>query len=82
MNPIFWDNPQDDFAFSLFDLDWDVFEAHIKGSVHRVPVIGETGIKSTVCGPESFTPDHKPLLGTHKSLSLSLCLLLSFSLRD
>lgn len=64
MNPIFWDNPQDDFAFSLFDLDWDVFEAHIKGSVNRVPIIEETGIKSTVCGPESFTPDHKPLLGT------------------
>ena len=22
-----------------------------------------TGIRSTVCGPESFTPDHKPLVG-------------------
>lgn len=22
-----------------------------------------TGIRSTVCGPESFTPDHKPLMG-------------------
>lgn len=29
----------------------------------RVPAIGEAGVQSTVCGPESFTPDHKPLLG-------------------
>ena len=30
---------------------------------NRVPCLEQTGIKSTVCGPESFTPDHKPLLG-------------------
>ena len=51
------------FAFSLFDLDWDVFSAHIDGACNRVPVIAETGVKSTVCGPESFTADHKPLMG-------------------
>lgn len=27
------------------------------------PKLAKVGIKSTVCGPESFTPDHKPLLG-------------------
>lgn len=27
------------------------------------PKLANVGIKSTVCGPESFTPDHKPLLG-------------------
>ncbi|KAL6073063.1 Sarcosine dehydrogenase [Balamuthia mandrillaris] len=69
MNPLFWENPEDDFPFSLFDLDWDVFEAHITGSVKRVPAIAECGIKSTVCGPESFTPDHKPLLGESPQLS-------------
>lgn len=53
----------DKFAFSLFDLDWDVFSAHIDGACNRVPVIAETGVKSTVCGPESFTADHKPLMG-------------------
>ncbi|CAB4011210.1 Sarcosine dehydrogenase, mitochondrial, partial [Paramuricea clavata] len=62
-NPIFWDKVSKDFAFGLFDLDWDVFSAHVDGAVHRVPVIGETGVKSTVCGPESFTADHKPLMG-------------------
>lgn len=29
----------------------------------RVPIIESTGIKTEVCGPESFTADHKPLLG-------------------
>ncbi|XP_037653310.1 sarcosine dehydrogenase, mitochondrial [Choloepus didactylus] len=62
-NPIFWDEVSDTFAFGLFDLDWDVFAQHIAGAVNRVPVLEKTGIKSTVCGPESFTPDHKPLMG-------------------
>lgn len=89
----------DKFAFSLFDLDWDVFMQHIEGAVNRVPALEQTGIKSTVCGPgtkpfskfsckiskmwinigiclnkfyintssghpvESFTADHKPLMG-------------------
>ena len=52
-----------DFAFSLYELDWDVFGIHIEGAVNRVPCLETIGIKSTVCGPESFTPDHKPILG-------------------
>lgn len=40
-----------------------MFGVHIEGAVNRCPILGETGIKSTVSGPESFTPDHKPLLG-------------------
>ncbi|XP_028273006.1 sarcosine dehydrogenase, mitochondrial [Parambassis ranga] len=62
-NPIFWEEVSDKFAFSLFDLDWDVFMQHIEGAMNRVPVLEQTGIKSTVCGPESFTADHKPLMG-------------------
>ncbi|KAI5099466.1 sarcosine dehydrogenase, mitochondrial, partial [Silurus meridionalis] len=64
-NPIFWDEESvsDKFAFSLFDLDWDVFMQHIEGAINRVPALERTGIKSTVCGPESFTADHKPLMG-------------------
>ena len=50
------------FAFGLFELDWDVFGVHIEGAVNRIPCLEQTGIKSTVCGPESFTPDHKPLM--------------------
>nr|XP_032829113.1 sarcosine dehydrogenase, mitochondrial [Petromyzon marinus]XP_032829114.1 sarcosine dehydrogenase, mitochondrial [Petromyzon marinus]XP_032829116.1 sarcosine dehydrogenase, mitochondrial [Petromyzon marinus]XP_032829117.1 sarcosine dehydrogenase, mitochondrial [Petromyzon marinus] len=62
-NPVFWEEVSDSFAFGLFDLDWDVFAQHIEGAVNRVPTLANTGIKSTVCGPESFTADHKPLLG-------------------
>ncbi|XP_046901172.1 sarcosine dehydrogenase, mitochondrial [Hypomesus transpacificus] len=62
-NPVFWDEVSDSFAFSLFDLDWDVFMQHIEGAINRVPALEQTGIKSTVCGPESFTADHKPLMG-------------------
>ncbi|NXE23401.1 SARDH protein, partial [Ardeotis kori] len=62
-NPIFWEEVSEKFAFGLFDLDWDVFTQHIEGAVNRVPVLEKTGIKSTVCGPESFTADHKPLMG-------------------
>ncbi|KFM80467.1 Sarcosine dehydrogenase, mitochondrial, partial [Stegodyphus mimosarum] len=62
-NPIFWENVEKNFAFGLFELDWNVFGTHIEKSMHRLPALEFTGIKSTVCGPESFTPDHKPLLG-------------------
>jgi len=54
---------QKEFAFGLFELDWEVFGVHIEGAVNRVPCVEQTGIKSTVCGPESFTPDHKPIMG-------------------
>ena len=40
-----------DFAFSLYDLDWDVFTFNIEGAINRVPAIEKTGVKSTVCGP-------------------------------
>ncbi|XP_040078946.1 sarcosine dehydrogenase, mitochondrial [Ixodes scapularis] len=67
-NPVFIDQLPKNFAFGLFDLDWDVFGTHIESGMHRVPVLEKTGIKSTVCGPESFTADHKPLLGEEPSL--------------
>uniref|UniRef100_A0A8B9GLS0 Sarcosine dehydrogenase, mitochondrial n=1 Tax=Astyanax mexicanus TaxID=7994 RepID=A0A8B9GLS0_ASTMX len=53
-NPIFWEEVSDKFAFSLFDLDWDVFMQHIEGAINRVPALEQTGIKSTVCGPVFF----------------------------
>jgi len=67
-NPVFIDSEgtrriPKDFAFGLFELDYDVFGVHIEGAVNRVPCLEQSGIKSTVCGPESFTPDHKPIMG-------------------
>ncbi|XP_060697670.1 sarcosine dehydrogenase, mitochondrial isoform X2 [Hemiscyllium ocellatum] len=39
------------------------WEELIEGAVNRIPALETTGVKSTVCGPESFTADHKPLMG-------------------
>lgn len=62
-NPEFWEKPEADFAFGLFDLDWDTFLQNMEGHLQRCPPIETVGIASTVCGPEAFTPDHKPLVG-------------------
>jgi len=57
-NPEFWQEVDPGFSFGLFDLDYDTFGQNLEGHIQRCPLIEETGIKSTVCGPESFTPDH------------------------
>lgn len=62
-NPILLDRVPTDFHFGLYELDWSTFDNHVKGSTDLCPAFGRAGIKSTVCGPESFTPDHKPLMG-------------------
>jgi hypothetical protein len=61
-NPILLDNVPNDFNFGLYELDYSVFDTHIDGAVKLCPTFGNAGIKSTICGPESFTPDHKPLM--------------------
>ncbi|XP_076800239.1 sarcosine dehydrogenase, mitochondrial-like [Clavelina lepadiformis] len=52
-----------DFAFGLYDLDWDIFDQHTEAAMNRIPAIADVGIRSTVCGPESFTVDGKPNMG-------------------
>jgi sarcosine dehydrogenase len=64
-NPEFWRDVDPEFAFGLFELDWETFGQNLEGHMQRLPIVESTGIKSTVCGPESFTPDHKPLVGPH-----------------
>jgi sarcosine dehydrogenase len=54
---------EEDFSFGLYELDWDVFGKHIEVATSRIPKLKDIGIKSTICGPESFTPDHKPIMG-------------------
>ncbi|XP_046739990.1 sarcosine dehydrogenase, mitochondrial isoform X1 [Diprion similis] len=62
-NPIILQSVPNDFNFGLYELDWNVFSTHIDGATELVPQFSTAGIRSTVCGPESFTPDHKPILG-------------------
>ena len=70
VNPEFWHGvgESDDFAFTLFELDWETFMQNTEGHIQRCPAVESAGIKSTVCGPESFTPDHKPLVGPEPSV--------------
>jgi sarcosine dehydrogenase len=62
-NPEFWKDVDPEFSFGLFELDWDTFCQNMNGHIQRCPLVESTGIQSTVCGPEAFTPDHKPLVG-------------------
>ncbi|CAH1643582.1 unnamed protein product [Spodoptera littoralis] len=62
-NPHMLDQVPDNLQFHLYELDWDVFGVHMTSATSLCPKLGTVGVKSTVCGPESFTPDHKPLLG-------------------
>ena len=58
-----------DFAFGLYELDWDTFAFNIEHCMKRVPVIEVTGLKSTVCGPG----------GCYYCCTFVLCLLLCSS---
>lgn len=68
-NPILLESVAKDFHFGLYELDWSVFETHVEGAQKLCPAYAKYGVKSTVCGPESFTPDHKPLMGPDPNVS-------------
>lgn len=52
-----------DKPFIQLDDDWDHLAPVIEAAIHRMPVIGETGIRLFFNGPESFTPDDAYILG-------------------
>ncbi|XP_068229042.1 sarcosine dehydrogenase, mitochondrial-like [Palaemon carinicauda] len=62
-SPVLVEKLATDSPFMLYDLKWDVFGEVFEKSVNRIPALESAGIKSTICGPESFTPDIKPILG-------------------
>jgi 4-methylaminobutanoate oxidase (formaldehyde-forming) len=53
----------DDWAFRLFDDDFDHFEQHMIQAIERVPALEQVGVKQMINGPESFTPDGNFILG-------------------
>ena len=64
-NPQPWttgDVPED-WAFRLFDDDFDHFEQHMEQAIARVPALENAGVKQMINGPESFTPDGNFILG-------------------
>ena len=51
------------FEFQLLPPDLEQVQVLIDNAIHRVPALGEVGIRAFINGPESFTPDNQPLLG-------------------
>ncbi len=52
-----------DFSFGEIEPDWDRMAPYLETAMARVPVTLEAGIKKFFCGPESFTPDLRPIVG-------------------
>jgi 4-methylaminobutanoate oxidase (formaldehyde-forming) len=52
-----------DFAFRLFDDDFEHFEPHMLNAIARVPALAEAGVKQMIHAPESFTADGNFILG-------------------
>jgi 4-methylaminobutanoate oxidase (formaldehyde-forming) len=52
-----------DFSFGEIEPDWDRMAPYLETAMARVPVTVGAGIKKFFCGPESFTPDLRPVVG-------------------
>jgi 4-methylaminobutanoate oxidase (formaldehyde-forming) len=52
-----------DFSFGEIPPDWDRMGPYLEKAMQRVPVTLQAGIRKFFCGPESFTPDLRPILG-------------------
>lgn len=53
----------EDFSFGEIPPDWDRMTPYLEKAMGRVPITLKTGIKKFFCGPESFTPDLRPIVG-------------------
>ena len=63
-NPTFVDNDLDPgLVFGLYDLEWDLAMPYIEAAHKAFPCLRDAGVRSEICGPESFTPDGKPIFG-------------------
>ncbi len=52
-----------DFSFGELPPDWERITPFLERAMARVPITAEVGMKKLFCGPESFTPDLRPILG-------------------
>jgi glycine cleavage system aminomethyltransferase T/glycine/D-amino acid oxidase-like deaminating enzyme len=57
------DGIPDDFSFGEIQPDWDRMGPYVETAMKRVPKTMQVGIKKFFCGPESFTPDLRPIVG-------------------
>lgn len=52
-----------DFSFGEIEPDWDRMAPYLEKAMRRVPISLDVGIRKFFCGPESFTPDLRPIVG-------------------
>jgi heterotetrameric sarcosine oxidase gamma subunit len=62
-----------DFCFDSLPEDFDHFEPILQMAMNRVPMLANTGIQLFFCGPESFTPDDRYLLGETPEVKNLFC---------
>lgn len=53
----------DDSSFLELPPDWERMTPFLERAMSRVPITAEVGMKKLFCGPESFTPDLRPIVG-------------------
>ncbi|HEX9887485.1 MAG TPA: FAD-dependent oxidoreductase [Longimicrobiales bacterium] len=51
------------FTFGQIEPDWDRMGPYLEKAMSRVPISLDAGIHTFFCGPESFTPDLRPIIG-------------------
>jgi glycine cleavage system aminomethyltransferase T/glycine/D-amino acid oxidase-like deaminating enzyme len=56
-------SPEGNRPFLELAEDWEQFEPFMTAGLNLVPKLGEIGIRHFMNGPESFTPDTRPLMG-------------------
>lgn len=44
-------------------MNWNIFGPVYENVMKRIPALETVGIKSTIVGPESFTPDGEAIIG-------------------
>lgn len=52
-----------DFSFGEITPDWDRMAPYLEKAMSRIPISLNVGVKKFFCGPESFTPDLRPIVG-------------------
>jgi 4-methylaminobutanoate oxidase (formaldehyde-forming) len=58
-----------DSSFLELPPDWERMTPFLERAMSRVPITAEVGMKKLFCGPESFTPDLRPILGEAPELA-------------
>lgn len=61
------------FSFESLPEDFEHFEPILTTAMNRVPMLQGAGIKLFFCGPESFTPDDRYLLGETPEVENLFC---------